>query len=181
MARPYYTLESLQADTSVGNLIKRCGILMTQIAERRFESQPITFTQWIALAQLSDHPNLTPTELSERVGHDMGALTRIVDGLQEMQLVRRERGEQDRRTVQITVTAEGRRLAKTAKAALVLELANELVNSYSRAETDLFISFLQRMLARMEKLAEESNKESSRVGQKAASPVGRQATGRRRK
>jgi DNA-binding MarR family transcriptional regulator len=180
MTARHYTLESLQACNSAGYLIKRCGILMTQIAERRFESQPITFTQWIVLAQLSEHPSLTPTELREQIGHDMGALTRIVDDLLKKQLVVRERSELDRRAVRITITAEGRRLAKAAKA-IVLELANTLVEPYSRSETDLLISLLQRMLANMESLSGELKKESSRIEPKPAAPLARQAGGRRRK
>ena len=81
MAEPYYTVDSMQAGNSVGYLVKRCGLLVMQFAERRFESQPITFTQWTVLAQLSQHPRLKPTELSRNLGHDMGALTRVVDDL----------------------------------------------------------------------------------------------------
>ena len=178
MTAPYYTLELLQANNSVGYLVKRCGILMTQIAEQRFQSQPITFTQWVVLAQLSEHSSLTPTELSEQLGHDIGALTRIVDDLLKKKLVRRQRSEQDRRAVQITVTAEGRRLAKATKA-VVLELANDVVEPYSRAETDLLISLLQRMLAHMENVAEESKKHSSRMEHKAASSGARRASRRK--
>lgn len=153
MAEPYYTLESLQAENSVGYLVKRCGLLGMQVAERRFESQPITFTQWTVLAQLSQHSHLKPTELSRNLGHDMGALTRVVDDLEKLKLVRRERSEHDRRAVQITVTAEGRRLAKTTKS-VVLDLANEVVAPYSKAEIDLLITLLQRMLGTMERMAE---------------------------
>ena len=37
MSESFYTLESLEANNSLGFLIKRCGIVMTEIAERRFE------------------------------------------------------------------------------------------------------------------------------------------------
>jgi DNA-binding MarR family transcriptional regulator len=154
MAAPYYTLDSLQPSNSIGYLVKRCGILAMQIAERGFESQPITFTQWVVLAQLSQHAYLTPSELSKHLGHDMGALTRIVDDLHEKQLVRRERSEEDRRAVRITITAAGRRLATTTKS-VVLGLANDHVAIYTKAETDLLISLLQRMLAHMESVAEQ--------------------------
>jgi DNA-binding MarR family transcriptional regulator len=133
----------------VGYLIKRCGILMTQIAEERFETQPISFTQWVILIQLANHPHQSPTEISSHIGYDMGALTRIVDDLQEKKLVHRERSEKDRRAVQIALTPEGRRLAFSAKTA-VLDLANELVEPYSKAETDMLISLLQRLLLHME-------------------------------
>jgi DNA-binding MarR family transcriptional regulator len=172
MASQYYTLESLQAGNSVGYLVKRCGILMMQIAERRFESQSITFTQWIVLAQLCEHPFLTPTELSHHLGHDMGALTRIVDDLLKKQLVRRERSEEDRRAVRITVTPEGRRLAKTAKS-LVLKLANDVVEPYSKEQVDSLISVLQHMLVHMESVAEET--------ERAATAGARRANARRGK
>jgi DNA-binding MarR family transcriptional regulator len=167
MVQDYYTLESLQAANSVGYLVKRCGQLLMQVAERRFESQPITFTQWTVLAQLSQHPHVTPTELSKNLGHDMGALTRVVDDLEELSLVRRERNEFDRRAVRILVTAEGRRLAKTTMP-VVVDLANDLVAPYSEAETDLFVSLLQRLLGRMERMAEQPAAEPAAVSRGSA-------------
>jgi DNA-binding MarR family transcriptional regulator len=165
MTEPYYTLEGLQANNSLGYLIKRCGVLATQIAERDFQSQPISFTQWMVLMRLSDNANLTPSELSKQIGHDMGALTRIVDDLHDKQLVRRERCELDRRAVRITITPAGRRVAMTTKS-VVLELANKQVEIYSKAETDLLISLLQRMLVHMEKVAGEPAEEPALGGRR---------------
>ena len=172
MAAPYYTLESLQSGNSVGYLIKRCGVLMAQIAERRFESQQVSFTQWVVLAHLAERPHMTPTELSEHLGHDMGALTRIVDDLQDKQFVRRERCEEDRRAVRITLTAEGRRLAKATKAAVVLALANEICEPFTPTETSQLISLMQRVLVRMENIAAQPEE---------TAPTSRQGAGRRGK
>ena len=36
MAKPYYTVETLEPGNSIGYLVKRCGVLMTQLGERRF-------------------------------------------------------------------------------------------------------------------------------------------------
>jgi DNA-binding MarR family transcriptional regulator len=155
MSGPYYTLESLEACNSVGYLLKRCGIIMTQIAEQRFVSQPISFIQWVVLMRLAQDPYLSPTEISTHLGYDMGALTRIVDDLQEKKLVHRERSERDRRAVQIALTPEGRRLALSAKATVV-DLANELVVPYTKAETDMLISLLNRLLGHMEGMVDGS-------------------------
>jgi DNA-binding MarR family transcriptional regulator len=151
MAERYYTLESLEAHSSVGFLIKRCGILMTQFAERRFESEPITFTQWMILMWLTQRPHASPTELSAHLGHDMGALTRVVDELEREALVRRERSEHDRRAVQIAVTPEGRRMAHAGKR-VMLDLVNQLVEPLSRTETDALISVLQRLLLHLQEV-----------------------------
>src|SRR4029077_7923074 len=125
MPQSFYTLESLQADNSVGFLIKRCGIVMTQIAERSFESQPVSFTQWMALMWLTQRPHASPTELSTHLGHDMGALTRVADELERAGMVRRDRSRHDRRAVEIAITPEGRRVAQAGKRLLV-DLLNEL-------------------------------------------------------
>ena len=172
MATPYYTFDSLTAENSVGYLIKRCGILMTQLAEQRFESEPVSFTQWIVLIQLAQHPHQSPSALSKHLGHDMGALTRIVDDLILKNLVNRERSVHDRRGVQIALTAEGRRLAFAAKR-VVLDLINELVAPYSKAEIDTLISLLQRLLVHMQKVEEMAIGQSSVLNGTAMAVVGR--------
>jgi DNA-binding MarR family transcriptional regulator len=152
MPGPYYTHESLDANNSVGFLIKRCGVLMTQIAERRFDSQPINFTRWTILMRLTQGMHASPTELSADLGYDMGALTRVVDDLVRKDLVRRERSEHDRRAVEIAVTPEGRRLALAGKR-FVVDLLNELVEPYSKTEIEGLIAILQGLLVRMQKAA----------------------------
>ena len=116
MTKPYYSLESLAPGKSVGFLIKRCGVLMSQNAEERFAQLPITFTQWMALATLLRADCVSASQLSGELGHDMGALTRVVDQLERRGFVRRERSVRDRRSVEITITAAGRKQARRASA-----------------------------------------------------------------
>jgi DNA-binding MarR family transcriptional regulator len=149
MAESYYTLESLEAGKSFGFLIKRCGIVMTQIAERRFQSQPVSFTQWMVLMWLGQRPHASPSELSAHLGHDMGALTRVADELERSGMVRRDRSQHDRRAVELAITPDGRRQALAGKR-LMVELLNELAEPYSNAEIDVLVSLLQRLLSRLQ-------------------------------
>src|SRR5271155_974055 len=153
MAEAFYTVESMEANNSVGFLIKRCGIVMTQIAERRFDSQPISFIQWLVLIWLSQRPHASPTELSMHLGHDMGALTRVVDELEREGMVRRDRSQHDRRAVEIAITSEGRPVARAGKR-LMVDLLNELLAPYSKAEVATLILLLQRLLLRMQDAAQ---------------------------
>jgi DNA-binding MarR family transcriptional regulator len=153
MPQSYYKVESLEAQRSVGFLIKRCGVLMTQIAERAFESHSISFTQWMILMRLSACPHASPSELSAQIGHDMGALTRIVDELERKGFVTRERCPHDRRAVQIAITADGRRLADGGKPAVV-GLLNKLIGPYTEAEIEALISLLQRFLVQLQEVAQ---------------------------
>jgi DNA-binding MarR family transcriptional regulator len=149
MSHAFYTADTLEATTSVGFLMKRCYGLMAQLAERRFASEQVSFTQWMVLANLGRFERLTATALSGECSHDMGALTRIVDDLEEAGLVRRERSERDRRVVEITLTPEGRRHLQAGKH-VVAEMLNSLVAPYSRQEIETLIVLLQRMMAHLQ-------------------------------
>jgi DNA-binding MarR family transcriptional regulator len=149
MSKPYYNAATLDANNSVGYLVKRCGVLMSQLAEGRFESLSISFTQWIALVWLAQQEQVSATQLSAHLGHDMGALTRVVDELERRGFVRRERSSRDRRAVEIAITAAGRRQAQSAKRVIV-ELLNQLVEPYSDREIDTLICLLQRLLTHLQ-------------------------------
>lgn len=149
MSQDYYTLESLQAGKSIGFLVKRCGGLMSQLAERRFASEPVSFMQWMVIANLARFEHLTASALAAETCHDMGALTRIVDELEKQGLVRRERSERDRRVVEITLSPEGRRHLQAGKR-IVVELLNSLVEPFSRQELDTLIALMQRLMARLQ-------------------------------
>lgn len=149
MAEPFYTIDSLEAPKSIGFLVKRCGGLMSQLAERHFASEQISFSQWMVIATLGRYERLTATALSEETCHDMGALTRMVDDLEAEGLVRRERTERDRRVVEIALTPEGRRYLQTGKR-LVVGLLNMLVEPFSRPELETLIALLQRMMERLQ-------------------------------
>lgn len=149
MTQPFYTIDTLEASKSIGFLVKRCGGLMSQLAERRFATEQVSFTQWIVIATLGRFERLTATALSEETCHDMGALTRIVDDLEAEGFVRRERTERDRRVVEIALTSEGRRYLQAGKR-LVVELLNTLVEPFTREEHEMLIALLQRMMARLQ-------------------------------
>lgn len=149
MTQPFYTVDTLEPGKSIGFLVKRCGGLMSQLAERRFAAEQVSFTQWMVIAHLARFAHLTATELSAETCHDMGALTRIVDDLEEAGLARRERSERDRRVVEIALTPEGRRYLQTGKR-LVVELLNSLVEPFSRDELETLITLLQRLMARLQ-------------------------------
>ena len=156
MAKPYYTVETLEPGNSIGYLVKRCGVLMTQLGERRFESTSVSFTQWMTLMRLSwrEEP-ISATQLSRELCHDMGALTRVVDELERRGLVRRERSRRDRRAVELAITAAGRREAESGKRVIV-DLMNELAEHYSATELNALVGLLQRMMAVLQSAADAS-------------------------
>ncbi|MGH8291336.1 MAG: MarR family winged helix-turn-helix transcriptional regulator [Steroidobacteraceae bacterium] len=149
MNEPHYTIDSLEPGKSIGFLVKRCGVAMTRVAERRFLTESVSFTQWLVLANLNRFEHVSATMLSEETGYDMGALTRIVDRLESDGLVRRERCQHDRRAVEIALTTEGRRRLQGGKR-IVADLLNELTASYTPRELETLIGLMQRMLLKLQ-------------------------------
>ena len=156
MTDPFYDVATLEPSKSIGFLVKRCGGLMSQLAERRFATEQVSFTQWMVIANLGRFERLTATALSEETCHDLGALTRIVDDLEKAGLVRRERTERDRRVVEIALTPEGRRYLQTGKR-LVVGLLNSLVEPFAREELETLIVLLQRMMARLQEAEQRTS------------------------
>src|ERR1035437_1851600 len=52
MSTPHYTFETFEPLSSVGYLIKRCGGLIGAAAEKAFEGERLSFTQWTVLIRL---------------------------------------------------------------------------------------------------------------------------------
>jgi DNA-binding MarR family transcriptional regulator len=145
MAESYYTPENLRADNNLTHLIRRCAVLIGQLAEQRLELQPISMIQWMVLMQLESHERLCPTELSALLGQDLSNLTRIADELSRQGLVQRQRTEKDRRLVKLSLTPAGHRLALATRPVAV-DLNNGLVEPFSTSETEVLISLLQRLV-----------------------------------
>ena len=175
--KPYYSLDSLKADNSVGYLVKRCGVLMSQAAERRFALLSISFTQWLVLTWLDAHDgHISATQLSAEMGHDMGALTRVVDELERRGFARRERSRRDRRAVEIAITAAGRRQAQSARRVLV-ELLNQLVDPFTAREIETLIKLLRKLLLHLQQVgAAGAATPQLAVAKGAAHPRSRRAT-----
>lgn len=72
------------------------------------ESHSLTFPQLIALFRLHQNGKMTMSDLTAHLGVTRGALTGLVDRLEEGGLVSRHPDEQDRRVVHLVLTPRAR-------------------------------------------------------------------------
>jgi len=75
----------------------------------------ITYTQYITMMVLWEHPEITVGELGQKLFLDSGTLTPLLHKLESMGYVTRERSAEDERVVIIKVTDEGLKLREQAK------------------------------------------------------------------
>ena len=148
---PFYDVETFAPRVSIGYLLRRVGKLSTGRIEAAFDGRDITFTQWIVLALVSSGIADTCTALARDMDHDSGAMTRLIDQLEERGLVIRTRVEGDRRVSKLALTEAGHALAQTLLVSVV-RVWNDIVAELDPAETRQLIGTLTKVLDRLETL-----------------------------
>jgi DNA-binding MarR family transcriptional regulator len=75
----------------------------------------LSFSQWLVLRALSSNPRMPIGEIGQILGSAGCTATRLIDQLEEMRLVTRQRLSADRRVIGVSLTAKGRRVAALAE------------------------------------------------------------------
>lgn len=147
----FYSPATLSPETSVGLLIKRVMQSLSLQIDRRLLVHDLTHAQWLPLYRLAQGECGTMAALARDQSLDPGAMTRALDRLEAKGLLRRERSLQDRRVVQLALTDAGREAS-----ALVPPVLSEVLNAhlagFSRAEWQLLLELLGRMVSNGEAL-----------------------------
>ncbi len=130
---------------SVGYLLGRARASLLSGLDARLERFGLSGMQFAVLKHLAEGSANTAAGLCRFMQYDTGAMTRILDRLEERGLVSRERSRADRRAVVLKLAANGRaqlpRLAHVASGVLQAHLAG-----FSAAEVTALKSYLGRMI-----------------------------------
>lgn len=85
---------------------------------RRLENHGVTVAQWVVLRILLDRKNATVVEVAAALDIDKGAVSRMIDRLLKLGLVRRQESLRSRREVSLSLTPKAETLVpKLARAA----------------------------------------------------------------
>ncbi|MCP8897437.1 MarR family transcriptional regulator [Shinella daejeonensis] len=119
---------------------------MTHAVDRRARAFGITGAQWVVLIRIGGGIGNTATELCRTLGYDSGAMTRMLDRLEKLDLVRRAPSPQDGRVTDVFLSPAGEALYPRLRPIAIDEL-NRHLKGFSTAEIALFTSFLERVIA----------------------------------
>ena len=87
-------------------LLEQCQIKREQMAERLH----LTVAEFKLLRGFREDETLSVNDLAKRIDLSSSRLTRIIDGLVEKGLARREIGSRDRRVMEISLTPKGKKV-----------------------------------------------------------------------
>jgi len=152
MPEQFYTAANYQARDSVGHLVRRLYSTMSARIEAGFAAHGFTLMQWIVLMYVRDGLASTASDIAREFRHDSGALTRVIDQLERRALLKRRRSARDRRTVELVLTRQGRKIIAELLPMVVAEM-NYALEPLSRAEFEQFRSQLVRVLDHLRRAA----------------------------
>jgi DNA-binding MarR family transcriptional regulator len=144
--KPIYDTQTFRPQDGVGWLIGLVRKAIIEKTEARLAPLDISAAQWIVILIMAERASVTPAELCRLLHYDPGAMTRLVDRLEVKGFVHRVRLEDDRRSVGLELTPDGRALYPPIIDALV-NVYNSLLRGFSRSELQELEGFLRRILA----------------------------------
>ena len=141
--------------------------LRTHIDQRARE-HGMTRAQWAVLSRVERQEGMTQAELSEILEIQPISLVRLVDRLCEQKQLERRPHPSDRRANLLYLTAKGR--ASLARMMPVgREVANEVFESFSEAETAALLRTLLRIKENIRKVSESNGTKRAANGVRHAS------------
>ncbi|KDP84784.1 MarR family winged helix-turn-helix transcriptional regulator [Cupriavidus basilensis] len=142
----HYTRENFRLTQSVGFFLNKARNLVLMEMDAALKELDITAQQMGILLSLSRGVATTPFELSKLLAIDTGLMTRMLDKLEHKGLLTRSRSVDDRRVVNLELTAKGHGVAEQ-----IPEIAPEVLNArlkdFTKSEFDEFIRLLGKFSA----------------------------------
>ena len=124
--------------------LNRTSATYTDVLSMTLKKMGMNQNQWRILAILGDKNPSTVTEIARRGVLKMSTLTRMLDRMEKDELVSRSLWKQDKRVVQIKVTAKGR-----AALNKMLSAANDVYKKTFAGISDAEVKRLMKTLAKM--------------------------------
>ncbi|WPP01458.1 MarR family transcriptional regulator [Pseudomonas sp. HR96] len=140
----HFTCENFP-ESNLGLLIGRAHALKDRLLEKHLVDEDITAAQFkvLIIMQMTDVD--TPAELCRYLALDSGAMTRMLDRLEQKGFIVRERCDDDRRQIRLVLTGEGQRLAGRLPQ-IGAEAMNEMVGVLEPAELASLEQILKKIL-----------------------------------
>lgn len=131
--------------SSVGYLLARAKNLLSLGIEQEVSGLDITHTQASCLMMLSTGSARTVTDLGRGLNTDAGSITRLLSRLEKRGLIVRTRRDDDRRVVDLSLTAEGEAIVAKLPAVFCNVMRRHFVG-FSQAEIDVLRGMLHRVI-----------------------------------
>lgn len=144
------SVEEAIAQSVPGRLLRRINRLMVASVEKRLSGSDISFSQWITLKLAAETSGRQVGEFARAIAITNGAMTRLLDGLQDRGLVYRSRSGSDRRVIDIVVSQKGHDTLGLLSP-IVADAWSDILTDFKFAEVAQLIELLGKLLMGFER------------------------------
>jgi DNA-binding MarR family transcriptional regulator len=146
-----YDAQTYEPRKGVGHLLHRVRIEMLTAVDRELAADhelaplEVSSAQFLILATLGLSGTKSASDLCKGISYDAGAMTRMIDRLEDKGLIRRSRCPDDRRLVNLELTDAGAAAFPRMRDAS-MRVLNRFLQGFSKTEARQLEGFLTRML-----------------------------------
>src|ERR1700761_1392257 len=146
-----YDAESYEPKKAVGHLMHRVRTEMLAAVDRELAADDelgkleVTAAPFIIIWSLHNGAVKSASDLCRGMSYDAGAMTRMIDRLEEKGLIRRSRCPNDRRLINLELTEQGQ-AAMPRMRNVSVRVSNRFLQGFTKAEARQVEGFLTRML-----------------------------------
>jgi len=112
-------------------VLQRCFVLNLS---KELARGNVSFSQYCLLSFLREKKEMSMSEVAKCMGHTTAASTGLVDRLEKLGLVRRAHGKEDRRKIQVQITAAGTAITAEVRDDMVSNLLKMMAVLDSREQ-----------------------------------------------
>lgn len=126
-------------ERGLGHLVREISRAFDNGMQSRLARYGVTLSQWLHLRSLWDNPGMTCSAVSRYLGVEKASSTAVLDELEKRGFIQRVKNTEDRRIVNLQLTAQGKSLTRK-----LIPHAVE-INSAARANVGAndFVTFLR--------------------------------------
>ncbi|RTE65057.1 MarR family transcriptional regulator [Amphritea opalescens] len=141
----HFTEDNVPTRLSIAHLLFLLNQHKDRLLEKYLKPFNITGPQFRVMRLVIVEHVDSPSELTRLLSIDSGAMTRMLDRLEQRNILVRERCPHDRRQVRLKPTAEGIALSHQVQG-LAADLLNELTGELTQQELSEFDRMVRKML-----------------------------------
>ena len=136
-------------DDYLSYLLARSSKLVSEQFHATVKAAGLNVNYWRILASLSDGDGLSLNQLNERVLFNQPTLSKLVARMESEGLLERLKGEQDKRSILIYITPQGRELVNQLLAKAKWHESEVLAN-YNQQQQELLKDMLRQLIDSLE-------------------------------
>ena len=141
---PHFTPETFHSSL-LGMLLGRTEQLKNRILDTHLAPYGVTAPQFKVLVMVAQFGAQTPADLCRMLSLDSGSMTRMLDRLEQKDLLARTRSEADRRQVRLMLTPDGQQLSDLLPQ-IGAKAMNEMVGMLDSEELAMLEKILTKIL-----------------------------------